>query len=71
MLDFADCPIADVPHFEHGLSLDDAMASLRIFLASPRFGGLVVTEINPDHADPDGAAIGRFVGSLAAAFGDA
>ncbi len=71
VLDFADCPIADVPHFEHGLSLDDAMASLRIFLASPQFGGLVVTEINPDHADPDGAAIGRFVGSLAAAFGDA
>ncbi len=71
VLDFVDCPIADVPHYEHGLSLDDAMVSLRIFVASPWFGGLVVTEINPDHADREGAAIGRFVAALAAAFGDA
>ena len=54
VLDFVDCPIADVPHFEHGLSLADAMASLRVLVASPRFAGLVVTEINPDHADAGG-----------------
>ena len=69
VLDFVDCPIADVPHFEHGLSLADAMSSLRVLVASPRFAGLVVTEINPDHADAEGVAIGRFVSELASAVG--
>jgi arginase len=71
VLDFVDCPIADVPHYEHGLTLADAMASLRVLVASPRFAGLVVTEINPDHADAEGVEIGRFVRALAEAFGDA
>ncbi len=71
VLDFIECPIADVPHFEHGMSLADAMASLRILLASPRFGGLVVTEINPDHADREGTSMGRFVAAMAAAICDA
>ncbi len=69
VLDFVDCPIADVPHYEHGLTLADAMASLGVLVASPRFAGLVVTEINPDHADAEGAAIGRFVTALASAIG--
>jgi arginase len=67
VLDFVDCPIADVPHFEHGMTLADAMASLQVLVASPRFAGLVVTEINPDHADAEGAAIGRFVTALVSA----
>ncbi len=67
VLDFVDCPIADVPHFEHGMTLADAMASLRVFVASPRYAGLVVTEINPDHADAEGASIGRFVTELVSA----
>jgi arginase len=67
VLDFVDCPIADVPHYEHGMTLADAMASLHVLVASPRFGGLVVTEINPDHADPKGVEIGRFVRALAEA----
>lgn len=67
VLDFIDCPLADVPHYEHGMSLSDAMASLRVFVASPRFGGLVVTEINPDHADAEGASISRFVTELVSA----
>lgn len=71
VLDFVDCPIADVPHYEHGMTLADAMASLRVMVASPHFGGLVVTEINPDHCDPDGDEIGRFVRALAEAIGGA
>lgn len=71
VLDFVECPIADVPHYAHGMTLADAMASLRILVASPLFGGLVVTEINPDHADAEGVAIGRFVGALAEAVGGA
>jgi arginase len=69
VLDFIDCPLADVPHYEHGMSLSDAVASLRVLIASPRFGGLVITEINPDHADAEGASIRRFVTALASAIG--
>lgn len=70
VLDFVDCPLADVPHYEHGMTLADAMASLRVFIASPRFAGLVVTEINPDHADADGTTIGRFVTELVSTIRD-
>jgi arginase len=65
VLDFVECPISDVPHYEHGMTLADAMASLAVFVGSPLFGGLVVTEINPDHGDPEGAAIRSFVRALA------
>ena len=65
VLDFVECPIADVPHYEHGMALADAMTSLDVFIGSPLFAGLVVTEINPDHGDPDGAAIRSFVRALA------
>lgn len=66
VLDFLDCPLADQPE-DRGLSLRDAMECLRVFAASPRFGGLVVTEINPDHADREGETLRRFADGLAAA----
>ena len=68
VLDFLDCPLADVPE-EVGLTLDEAMVSLREFFGSPRCGGLVVTEINPDHGDSAGAAVARFTRELATALG--
>ena len=33
--------------------------------------GLVVTEINPDHADAEGATISRFVAELVSSIGGA
>jgi len=54
-IDFVDFPAADVPQFNSGLTFTEAMESLGVFAASPRFGGLVVTEFNPDHADEEGA----------------
>jgi arginase len=66
VLDFLDCPLADQPE-ERGLRLDDAVECLRVFADSPRFGGLVVTEINPDHGDLEGAAVGRLGAGIAQA----
>ncbi len=66
VLDFLDCPLADQPE-DRGLPLDEAMESLRVFAGSPRFGGLVLTEINPDHADAEGATMRRFVEGIAGA----
>jgi arginase len=66
VLDFLDCPLADQPE-DRGLLLDEAMACLAVFTGSPRFGGLVITEINPDHADIEGATVRRFAEGVAGA----
>jgi arginase len=58
-------PLANFPHFA-GLTLDEAAACLNRFCRSPRFAGLVVTEVNPDH-DPDGVLLPVLVDVLCAA----
>jgi arginase len=66
VLDFLDCPLADQPE-DRGLLLDEAMESLGVFAGSSQFGGIVLTEINPDHADGDGTSLRRFVEGVAGA----
>lgn len=54
--------LANFPHFA-GLTLDEAGVCLGEFAGGEKFGGLVITEVNPDH-DPDGelvAALARVV----------
>jgi arginase len=58
-IDSADFPLADFPHHNQGLPLSDALECLRIFRSSPKCGGLVLTEINPDH-DVDGSMVPTF-----------
>jgi arginase len=65
VVDSGDLPLANFPHFGQGLGLADAFACLDAFLASPGLGGLVVTEVNPDH-DP-GGQLARLVDGLVAA----
>jgi len=48
-------PLANFPHFA-GLTLDEAGVCLGEFTAGEKFGGLVITEVNPDH-DPDGELV--------------
>ena len=48
IIDFVDFPVADVPQHNAGLTFQDVMACLGTFAASPVFGGLVITELNPD-----------------------
>jgi arginase len=45
-------PLANFPHFA-GLTLDEAGACLDVFAGGEKFGGLVITEVNPGH-DPAG-----------------
>jgi arginase len=52
------------------LRLDELAASLAVFASSPRFAGLVLTEINPDHA-PDPDVLPHFLAALATALVDA
>jgi arginase len=62
-------PLANYPHFA-GLTLDEVSACLNEFARGERFGGLAITEVNPDH-DPSGqllrALTARVVRALAPA----
>jgi arginase family enzyme len=65
VIDFDDFPAADVPHSQ-GLSFDEAMAALSVFVASRKLAGLVITEFNADR-DADGTLAHRFVDAVAKA----
>jgi arginase len=52
-------PVANFPHFA-GLTLAEVSAALAVFTGPAKFGGLVITEVNPDH-DPDGQLLRRLV----------
>ncbi len=59
-------PLANFPHFA-GLTLDQAVVSLNEFAGGEKFGGLVVTEVNPDH-DPSGQLLRTLAAQVARAF---
>ena len=65
VMDSAEIPLADWPHYD-ALSFGDAMRCLSVFVGSPKLAALVVTEINPDH-DPDGLLVRQFVDAFAGA----
>src|SRR6266849_350621 len=58
-------PLANFPHFA-GLTLDEVSAALNEFARGEKFGGLVVTEVNPDH-DPGGQLLAALVRTVAGA----
>ena len=58
-------PLANFPHFA-GLTLEAASAALNEFTGAEKFGGLVITEVNPDH-DPDGRLIKTLVAAVTSA----
>jgi arginase len=51
VISFKDFPIANVPIHNEGLTFEQAMECVEVFSASPKCVGVIVTEINPDHAD--------------------
>jgi arginase len=62
VLDTGAFPLANFPHFA-GLTLPEVATCLQVFCASPRFAGLVLTEVNPDH-DPEGLLISQLLDVL-------
>jgi len=62
-------PLANFPHFA-GLTLDQASACLNEFTSGERFGGLVITEVNPGN-DPSGELLGALVKTVAGALAPA
>lgn len=69
VIDSVDCPLGHFPHFNAGLSFDDALATLAGLCAARRVAAITVTEVNPDH-DPDGEQLRRLAQALAVAIGN-
>jgi arginase len=68
VVDSGDLPLGNFPHYGSGVSLEAALAALRVLCSDPGFAGLVLTEVNPTY-DPAGCELGRLVSGLAAALG--
>jgi arginase len=58
-------PLANFPHFA-GLTLDQVGVCLNEFARGEKFGGLVITEVNPDH-DPGGELLATLASTVAGA----
>jgi arginase len=69
VLDFLDAPLAENTDRNGGPSLDQAFAALAGLASDGRLAAVTVTELNPDHADPE--VLERFVQGLARALADA
>jgi arginase len=69
VIDFTDAPLSENTGRNVGLTLDQAFAALGVFLGSDRIAALTITELNPDHGEPNKATLIAFVERLVGAFG--
>lgn len=66
VIDFTDTPMSENWGRNEGLSFRDATCALTEVLSSTKLGGLTVTELNPDHAEPGARALKRLIDAIAA-----
>jgi arginase len=64
VIDFNDLPLAENCSKNKGLSYSHTLELLGVFLKSPKFAGLTLAEINPDHGAEDGSTIQGFAQDL-------
>jgi arginase len=70
VVDSTDLPLGQFPHFNQGVSLEDAVEVLAELLAAPDVLAVLITEINPDN-DPEGIHVQRLCDAFADALGRA
>jgi arginase len=58
-----------VPQHNTGLTFAAATAALTVLVGHPALAGLIITEFNPDHGEPDGSTARTLATGLAAALG--
>jgi arginase len=63
VVDSADLPLGNFPHYGSGVQVEHVVAGLRVLREDPSFAGIVLTEVNPTH-DPDGAELDRLADAL-------
>jgi arginase len=64
VIDFNDLPLAENYSKNKGLSYSNTLALLKVLFKSPKFAGLTLAEINPDHGAENGSTIQRFAQDL-------
>jgi arginase len=70
VIDSGDLPLANFPHYDSGVSADQAFACLRALCADPSLAGLVLTEVNPTH-DPSGRLLDRYLTGVVSSLSEA
>jgi arginase len=69
VVDFTDTPLSENWGRNEGITFAAALAALGALLEAPKLAALTVTELNPDHTEPGGAAIERLVGAIVESLG--
>lgn len=64
VVDFNDLSLAENYSKNRGLSYRQTLEVLELFAKSPKFGGLTLAEVNPDHGAEDGSTIQLFAQDL-------
>ena len=64
VIDFNDLPLAENYSKNKGLLYSHTLELLEVLLRSPKFAGITLTEINPDHGAEDGSTIRMFAQDL-------
>ncbi|WP_420452006.1 arginase family protein [Ilumatobacter sp.] len=65
-VDSIDCPLAEFPHFNTGVTLDTATQILTRLCDTENLAAVVITETNPLH-DPDNLYLPRLVNTISSA----
>ena len=71
VLDFVDMQLAENYRRNTGLTFDQLMRAVDLFLKLPNWTALTITEINPDHGKADGSTMRTFTERLAKSIGGA
>jgi arginase len=66
VIDSAEFPLANFPHYA-GLTVEEALSAVKIFLGNEKLKGMVLTEINPNN-DPDGSMVQKLVDDIVDGF---
>ena len=69
VIDFTDVPLSENSGRNEGLPYAKALQALDVLLASERFAGLTITELNPDHTEHGTGSIARFARDVATSLG--
>jgi len=68
VIDFTDTPLSENTGRNEGLAYEDAVQALKALLQSPRFAGLTLTELNPDHTETGAGSLEQLARDLARGF---
>jgi arginase len=65
VIDFTDVPLSENCGRNQGLAFQAALQALHALVRSPLFGGVTITELNPDHTEQGSNSIQRFATAVA------